>query len=906
MMLDAPAAVDVSALAVALGSALTGSAQVRTAAIASARRLPLAAARFLLAPCSAEQLRFNGCRSLEFDATADSDADAACRFEASGANANANSRPNANANANANAGAGATVRKKTCTQTTARQREARMSQSRQVPRSETCVKCVLHPRPGPRSFVGQWVEAAMIRCCRFEFGLPLGAETGFDSVVGLEYAPGAGCCSIASFISRPCRSCPLSFVALDYSELLRFAAAFRYCWPLLLANGRACLFRNSAACGGAAAASQADSGSLSMRIGQIPTRWQPREQQASKCKQPLPSSRAYCAPLLKNPFLPIAHAPSGWPLRNWETRKSPPVADGGSAAPLLDWLSGVAAAHLHTTTWGRGTRGSHRRSPCSLALSLAHRKMPHMPRRRTPTPLPPMAGRKRKDGRGSGAQDSVRVARDTIWLDTRGGGGTRIKEGIQSTDVYTKGSSYPPLSTVPRFLFFHPCTNNQQPQEIPESASASHSKQSNPSQPPERVTSAATNYLFNSLLLSALLLQGLSVSQPPIPLRTARTFTRRNTDTMCTTNVYTYVYSDGHKEQSRQPVLCSASRHGKVCSNNVVFQHPSQFIQHVDTPLGASPSSPFVSQFPPTPTYSPRSGTPNYRSGDESDRSRRSTSSSRRRSASVYINGQKVIDLNRHDGGSRRERIVLVEGPPTPRTPPTAFNFPSTAPPSPNVSANASASPSVYGSSPRGSDSSFSRRPVIVDDRTRVERVERPRIQIEVVEAAPSLRTPKHDRQSSTSSRDSHGRSSADEEEALRRRREREERRVEKQREEEEERQRRIRLRIAKANAEINKRPPVPMPPAPIRASSFKSTAAVVNGDDDVKKLADGVRRMSFEEERREEKARHLARKQEQRDEEEAQRQRLAERMMPRRRATVGPGSRRHRVVYDDGVYRWE
>lgn len=383
---------------------------------------------------------------------------------------------------------------------------------------------------------------------------------------------------------------------------------------------------------------------------------------------------------------------------------------------------------------------------------------------------------------------------------------------------------------------------------------------------------------------------------------------------MCTTNVYTYVYSDGHKEQSRQPVFCSASRQGKVCSNNVVFQHPNQYIQHSEASFGTSPSSPFVSQFPPTPTYSPRSGTPNYRSGDESDRSRRSTSSSRRRSASLYINGQKVYDLGRD--GSRRERIVLVEGPPTPRTPPTAFNFPS-APPSPNASAHASASPSVYGSSPRDSGSSFSRRPIIVDGRVprderverneRVERVERPRIQVEVVEAIPpsARTTSKHDRHSSTSSRDSHGRSSADEE-TIRHRREREERKAEKQRDEEEERQRRIRLRIAKANAEINKRPPVPMPPAPIRASSFKTTAAV--GDDDVKKLTDSVRRMSFEEERREEKARDIARKQDQREEDEAQRQRLAERIRPRRRSTIGSGGRRHRdrVLYDDGGYRWE
>ncbi|KAL7943379.1 hypothetical protein V8C42DRAFT_328881 [Trichoderma barbatum] len=378
---------------------------------------------------------------------------------------------------------------------------------------------------------------------------------------------------------------------------------------------------------------------------------------------------------------------------------------------------------------------------------------------------------------------------------------------------------------------------------------------------------------------------------------------------MCTTNVYTYVYSDGRKEQSRQPVFCSASRQGKVCSNNVVFQHPNQYIQHADTSYGTSPSSPFVSQFPPTPTYSPRSGTPNYRSGDESDRSRRSNSSSRRRSASLYINGQKVYDMGPRDG-SRRERIVVVEGPHTPRTPPTAFNFPS-APPSPNVSAHPSASPSVYGSSPRDSNTSFSRRPIIVDGRTRddrVERVERPRIQIEVVDAAPpTTRTPKHDRHSSTSSRDSHGRGSADDEETIRRRREREDRRAEKQRDEEEERQRRIRLRIAKANAEINKRPPVPMPPAPIRASSFKTTAAVVGDDDaNVKKLTDSVRRMSFEEERREVKARDIARKQEQRDEDEAQRQRLAERIAPRRRSTVSSGSRRHRVLYDDGGYRWE
>jgi hypothetical protein len=41
-------------------------------------------------------------------------------------------------------------------------------------------------------------------------------------------------------------------------------------------------------------------------------------------------------------------------------------------------------------------------------------------------------------------------------------------------------------------------------------------------------------------------------------------------------------------------------------------------------------------------------------------------------------------------------------------------------------------------------------------------------------------------------------------------------------------------------------------------------------------------------------------------EEEEAMKQRLRERQMPQRRFSVGPGRRRHRVVYENGVYRWE
>jgi hypothetical protein len=64
--------------------------------------------------------------------------------------------------------------------------------------------------------------------------------------------------------------------------------------------------------------------------------------------------------------------------------------------------------------------------------------------------------------------------------------------------------------------------------------------------------------------------------------------------------------------------------------------------------------------------------------------------------------------------------------------------------------------------------------------------------------------------------------------------------------------------------------------------------------------IAEAENRRRMEERDRAIKARLVA------EEEEAMKQRLRERQMPKRRFSVGPGGRRHRVVYDDGVYRWE
>ncbi|RSM12538.1 hypothetical protein CEP52_002366 [Fusarium oligoseptatum] len=69
--------------------------------------------------------------------------------------------------------------------------------------------------------------------------------------------------------------------------------------------------------------------------------------------------------------------------------------------------------------------------------------------------------------------------------------------------------------------------------------------------------------------------------------------------------------------------------------------------------------------------------------------------------------------------------------------------------------------------------------------------------------------------------------------------------------------------------------------------------------------IMENLRRLRFEEERREERARRRAQK-EDAEEDEIQRMRLRERMQPKRPDAPGPSSRRNRILYDDGVYRYE
>ncbi|KAM0421242.1 hypothetical protein ACHAPT_010964 [Fusarium lateritium] len=361
------------------------------------------------------------------------------------------------------------------------------------------------------------------------------------------------------------------------------------------------------------------------------------------------------------------------------------------------------------------------------------------------------------------------------------------------------------------------------------------------------------------------------------------------------------------------------------------------------------------------------------------------------RTSGIYIDGEKVQNLNHRNcaGGSRPERIVIVDSPAVPRTPPPSWTTSEMAP-----------NPGLYDSTHR--------RPVIVDERGRVhiEIVDNPRPRrhrhtSDVPRSAYSLdERSTHPRHASDISRSTRSLNETEEEYRRQKRREQKRRRDQEER---------LRARIAEANAEINSRPRPAVAPKPLRRSPSYYRPSV-EGPDREAEIAEAMRRfreerreeealrparkeerkgkekegeentyysplvdppedevepMSFEEKRRDEEARRLARREErerkekedeegksrasstsmdpsarvpdtvgeleealnqldkkeeqkarqrareekkkrEEEDDEAQRRRLMERMQPRRRESTGPGSRRSRVLYDEGIYRWE
>ncbi|KAH6693530.1 hypothetical protein F5X68DRAFT_45640 [Plectosphaerella plurivora] len=401
---------------------------------------------------------------------------------------------------------------------------------------------------------------------------------------------------------------------------------------------------------------------------------------------------------------------------------------------------------------------------------------------------------------------------------------------------------------------------------------------------------------------------------------------------MCTEDVHTVVYPDGREEESRSITRCDKAPRGYQCAQPRVFSYPKTYY-----------AAPTDARFPPTPRMtpaaSPRPTTPMAyysASGGESDHSRRSgnsnsspsSSSSARRhdryttyhtTSSTDPSGAKVININHRSSGSgRKERILIVDNPPTPRTPPQAFAMPYTAPSSPRSGYTMAAE---HYARPGRRDTLL--RPVIVDERPSNRHVR--------FDAGSPLNPTSsgsgHRRTGSNESRNSNSYSASDDDRryppsasASRRplpvRRETTDfvlfpeqddaaRRRDRRRRDQAaaaaptgddrlDRDLRKAERIAHLNSSIDARSAVPIP-------GLSRTATDALAEQRERDLRESIRNMNIGPApslRRRGTGMTL--------EEEAQKRRLEERMMPRRRASVGPGSRRGRAGYENGVYVWE
>ena len=113
---------------------------------------------------------------------------------------------------------------------------------------------------------------------------------------------------------------------------------------------------------------------------------------------------------------------------------------------------------------------------------------------------------------------------------------------------------------------------------------------------------------------------------------------------------------------------------------------------------------------------------------------------------------------------------------------------------------------------------------------------------------------------------------------------------------------------------ELRRRPAVPVPPAPLRQRPYlrpvidqsEELQGMMGGLELDDHLGETVIIHAAAERRRLAERDRIMRQRLEEDEEQALRQRLRERQLPRRRFSVGPGQRRHRVEHDDGVYSWE
>ncbi|OTA97780.1 hypothetical protein M434DRAFT_194851 [Hypoxylon sp. CO27-5] len=320
---------------------------------------------------------------------------------------------------------------------------------------------------------------------------------------------------------------------------------------------------------------------------------------------------------------------------------------------------------------------------------------------------------------------------------------------------------------------------------------------------------------------------------------------------MCHKNIYTYVYPDGHKsEQVKYDHLCEKSRHGQPCEYTKTFEHPLEYIRSGQ--LG----SPYNSQFPPTPPLSSHSA-----SASDSEHS------SKERSG-TYVHGAKVIDPSKRSSRrDRTERAVYSESPPLSRTPPRRYSVSRGSPSSPHEETIR------IRESPRRREISPEER-----DRPTSSHIRPTTIEVKVI----------NEQRHSNSHHRRHGSNSH-------------------VRFEDDEKKRKIQSEIERENEAIANRPPVPATPAKL-STRYRRGSVVVPPPTETSLVAAmdhlSIEREQRRRERRAAEQRELEERRE-REEEEAQKQRLKNRMAPRRRPSVSHSNgrpRQQQLYYDDGM----
>lgn len=373
---------------------------------------------------------------------------------------------------------------------------------------------------------------------------------------------------------------------------------------------------------------------------------------------------------------------------------------------------------------------------------------------------------------------------------------------------------------------------------------------------------------------------------------------------MCVTEIYIDRYPNGREVQFRQIRLCQYGRPGRPCENHSTLENTPRRIGY------GEPTSEFIIRQLNTP---PRSSTSSDRPsfvdiGDESPKPKK-----KRRSGGLLLSTFFGDPPRRR---TRRENVVLIDGPPSPRSPRSPRTS-RTPPPPPLASLpshwNSSRLPRtpppfVYTAAPRG------RSPVIVDDRRQKDGRRQPRraSSVEVhIGVRSSERRPRSRSRSPASVLAELRRKDEEEERERRRRRDEREARLAAEIEEERER-RRQEERRAWHDAEINARPPVrpavPNPPPLRRQTTIRPVVdqsdrlSNILSDMNLSARGERVIAEAVAERRRRDERESMIRLGIEAEEAEARRQRL------RRRFTIGgrESGRRHRILYDDGTYRYE